>query len=526
MKKLMPFLSVLIVLVSVMPALAGKYSTSASWSDGVGDYSTGSFSISAGMSVPQIPSFSTTNITPTYYFPTDMKVNAAGFTTDAGAFINPTAVAFVDPPKIVDPTTDKRFPQGVAMVTFTNGLDGTMWQASDNTHIPAYVSDMDRQMMDIQPAKATRLMGVDIPTANVAYGEWKGNVNNITYQNIAFLNENLVNSIDANDATVCAQQLAKNPQNIEPMAYNYTNLPGDKVAAIYLTTPDQTAHFSYSTGAYVMPGDLLIGTGENYVKGLGVDVETRDTVWKPARRIGEQIIEETATSRSFYRRELEPQYQLDISQQGNISPRHAVKDRFTNGQEEMISDTMKFVLNPGKGTLADGVASVAKLAELGQIATKEEQKMVLDTLKTVTDIRQKDIQPQPFDEEAFNAQVSSPDMFRMWISAQTADTLMADRLAKISTNKTATIGDFVSAATPDLINVADTDYKRDALAYTLRYIAEKGWLNVPITNVTTLSRQLDQLSDVGAPNDKVIYRGNTVPVPEPSSKSLSPAALF
>jgi hypothetical protein len=412
------------------------------------------------------------------------------------------------------------------MVTFTNGLDGTMWQASDNTHIPAYVREMDRQMMDIQPAKATKLMGVDVPTANVAYGEWKGNVNNITYQNIAFLNENLANSIDTNDATVCAQQLAKTPQSVEPMAYNYTNLPGDKVAAIYLTSPDQSAHFSYSTGAYVMPGDLLIGSGQNYVKGLGVDVESRDTVWKPTRRIGEQVTEETATSRSFYRRELEPQYQLDIDQQGNISPRHAAKDRFTNGQEEMISDTMKFILNPGKGTLADGAASVAKLAQLGQIATKEEQKLIMDTVKTVTDIRQKGSQPEPFDEEAFNKQVSNGDMFRMWLDAQMADTLMADRLAKISTNKTASIGDFVSAATPDLINIADTKEERAALSDTLRYIAEKGWLNVPVTKVTTLPKQLDALSDIGSPNDKVIYTGNTVPVPETSSKRLRNAIFF
>jgi len=254
---------------------------SGSWEDGAnGGYNGGNYYVPVGYSTPQMPSFSSNNITPTYYFPQAMYVNSAGFTTPGGGFINPTGLAYT-------------VGTGVALehstiTWFHNGLDGIAVP-----HHSPYIAKMDQAF--VQPLglnNIVRVEGSNMPyTALDRYGNTYTDYRPVyrTATGFTLTDSTVLKQIGANEGLnnyitgtgAYPQQYRRNPDepiSLATATMGYHSTP-DGYAVLYMDNAKDFIHWNYMAGAYVQPGDILYGKGQQSIHGFGTSAPAQQQVY-------------------------------------------------------------------------------------------------------------------------------------------------------------------------------------------------------------------------------------------------------
>lgn len=205
--------------------------------------------------------------TPEYHFARDVYLNADGFTDSNGQPDTPTAISTVCHTKI-DPNLSTTLPEGKTMVTFVFGLNGIMWCATGS---PIYTANEPSPKISTSALQdlSRALPKVEMPRQMLIKKYVGGtDVNNITYQNIAFINwviESLAQITNNRITTSPTKEIWK----VERFNYHASNI-NDRVLAVYVMPEEPYAHFNYHFGAYIMYGDIINGDGTQYIEGVGL----------------------------------------------------------------------------------------------------------------------------------------------------------------------------------------------------------------------------------------------------------------
>lgn len=211
------------------------------------------------------------SITPTYLFVNDVYVGPVGFTDLDGQVTKPTAAAVTDPTSI-DPDLNTTLSEGKAMVTFTYGLNGIMWAS---TGTPIYSGQPVPELSSSALQDISRAMPKAGELQRRLIRRYVGSIHvtNITYQSIAFINQVTENLAEiAKDRMTTS--LTEEPWKARGFNYGATNV-SDKILVIYVTPEALYAHFNYHFGAYMIPGDTVVGSGKQYIESIGVSEATQ-----------------------------------------------------------------------------------------------------------------------------------------------------------------------------------------------------------------------------------------------------------
>ncbi|MCF7916257.1 MAG: hypothetical protein K9L61_00575, partial [Candidatus Omnitrophica bacterium] len=250
----------------------GSHPRSGTWASSSGDYRGGNYSVPAGYSTPQIPSYTNNAITPTYYFSVDLNVNNAGFTNpSSGEFVNPAGMSFV-------PSSVAKNPTGTMPVFFHNGLDGVGFKATDQKLISqidsTYVQGLgldkvvDTGETDTVWRQESDGSFTEVDQRPVFQTSTGFRVNHLTYQNVAFINENLSNMTSNDPSRVSTDNSKRDPSVVVPGDYGAYNTSSGEVA-MTINEPGQYISWNYQSGAYMKPGDTVRGSGNQYLAGIG-----------------------------------------------------------------------------------------------------------------------------------------------------------------------------------------------------------------------------------------------------------------
>ncbi|RJP27429.1 MAG: hypothetical protein C4533_08210, partial [Candidatus Omnitrophota bacterium] len=236
------------------------------------------YNIPAGFSMPQMPSFSAYNNTPTYFASSPMSVNKAGFMdVNSKNFINPLMVGYTTSSNVNNPV-------GSTLVWFDNGLDGRTVRTDDTNIIEQINNDPSgRKFAQELKLNTFRDSGASVTIFNDSvavdtlpvYANADGiSVNYVAYQNKAFINNNMVAMLDNDPRTVSTRDFARR----EPPPSNMRGYDtGASEVALVTAKAGDHVSWNYQTGAYVKPGDTIYGSGKQQLSGVSKDPAYRNT---------------------------------------------------------------------------------------------------------------------------------------------------------------------------------------------------------------------------------------------------------
>ncbi|MDD5238021.1 MAG: cysteine peptidase family C39 domain-containing protein, partial [Candidatus Omnitrophica bacterium] len=302
----------------------GYASNSGTWINNYGEeYGGNNYYVPQGFSIPAMPSFTSSHVTPTYYFPKSLYVNNAGFTNMQGRFENPAAIAFTSS-RVTQNLTGQavRNPLGSVPIFFNNGLDGMAFHVRDTAVIkaidPSYVKGLGLDNVKVigrTNVYSTYAEG-PVHTADVYMTGIGLPVNHIAYQNTEFINENLKGIVTGGPSTLDSARYTP-----LPFTYRAFNTSPQEVAMV-LDKPGQHFSWNYQAGPYMKPGDTVYGTGNQQLFGIGADQNTRHDKWSSYNQdlaSANNLILPKYSDLGL--RGLGGQaYVLKLNQQGNISP--------------------------------------------------------------------------------------------------------------------------------------------------------------------------------------------------------------
>jgi hypothetical protein len=252
--------------------------------DGSGSVGAGStMSIPAGMSMPRIASFNTNSVTPSYYFDRPMTVSSAGFTEGGSAnYVNPVAIAYTSVPG-----SDQSHS---VPVFFHNGLDGIAirhdspyMQYVEQSYIQGFGLDNMVKLDTTMPVYDARNNLVD--NREVWQTATGIELSYSAVQNQLALSQQLqacVQGAQGQNVYSSRSEMrnADDPTSNAGATYNAYSL-GNGYTVMALNHPTEFFHWNYDFGAYMAPGDILYGQGNQYFEGVGATEATRHNAYLP-----------------------------------------------------------------------------------------------------------------------------------------------------------------------------------------------------------------------------------------------------
>ena len=271
------------------------------------------YTINPGVHTPTMPSFNTASIrnvgNVSYVFNDAYVVNDLGFMDGTGQYALPQAIAQTSYEGSKLHTVPVQFVGGLNAITGmpTLGEDGAIKDPKhfeegfvDNFEIKDVTADVRSGTVDTGNHYMDHLDKHNLPVFSYGAAGASGLLTGTTVQSKKFINSDLGYRTNGGGAHSGQQGVERTDI---PYIYTMADAANNDYVVIGITPEAPTGRFNYTDGAYVVPGDTVVGYKGDRLSGIGVDPATRNDTWSPN---GEQ-------------------YTLRVNPEGNISPIHAIQ---------------------------------------------------------------------------------------------------------------------------------------------------------------------------------------------------------